>query len=235
MKKSNKYKFSEVISIVSHQLKTPLSVIKGYLEVLISEDFGKINAKQKEYLEDTLTNTQLMIKLVKEVLDVSRIEEDRMVFKPKPSNLEIIIKESIKEFTSLAEAKNCTISLKVLNQIPILDIDSLKVKEAVNNIISNAIDYSIGKGKVELCLKRKGNKVLFCCEDNGIGISEQDKKKIFTKFYRSEKSITITPQGSGLGLFISKAIIKKHNGEIWFSSKQGKGSTFCFSLPIKKL
>ena len=233
-KKSTEYKLAEVISIVSHQLKTPLAVIKGYLEVLISEDLGKINPKQKEYLKNALENTQRMIGLVKDLLDVSQIEENKLEFKTRPSSLEEIIKETAKEFSYLSRAKNCTLSFKVLGEIPLLDIDPLKIKQVVTNIISNAIEYNKRRGSVEITLKRKGNNVLFSCKDTGVGVPRSDRKKVFTKFYRSETAIGLTPSGLGLGLFISKAIIEKSGGRIWFESEEGKGSTFCFTLPLRK-
>ena len=233
MKKSPPHKLSEVISIVSHQLKTPLSVIKGYLEVLISEDIGKINPKQKEYLKDTLGNTRRMIELIKNLLDVSQIEENRLELKCKPSILKKIVKKTIKEFYIFARAKNCNISFEISEEIPSLNIDALKIKQVISNIISNAIEYNEKKGEINVSIKRKGNEVVFCCKDNGIGIHENEKKKIFTKFYRSEKAMTLVTGGSGLGLFISKAIIEKSGGKIWFESEKGKGSTFCFSLSIK--
>ncbi|MFH0739901.1 MAG: ATP-binding protein, partial [bacterium] len=110
----------------------------------------------------------------------------------------------------------------------------LKIKQVVINIISNAIQYNERKGKIEVIIERKGNDVLFSCHNTGIGIGPEEKKKIFTKFYRSEKAMAMVAGGSGLGLFISKAIIEKSQGKIWFKSKAGQGSTFYFSLPIKK-
>lgn len=234
MKKNNKYKLAEVISIVSHQFKTPLSAIKGYLEVLIEQDLGKINSGQKEYLEAALENSVRMIKLVKDLLDVSKIEENRLDFKPRLVGLEKITRKTIKELSPFVRARNCKISLKVLDKIPFLNIDPLKIKQVISNFIYNAIRYNKRRGNVEIIIRKKGNNVVFCCKDNGIGIAEADKKKIFTKFYRSEKAMIFAVGGSGLGLFISKAIIKKSKGKIWFQSKQGQGSTFCFSLPIKK-
>lgn len=233
-KTSIKYKFGGAVSIVSHQLKTPLSAIKGFLEVLISEDLGGINTKQKEYLDDALKNTHRMIRLVKDILDVSQIEEKKMELKPEPSNLETIVKETIQEFSAFAKAKNCTISFESSGQIPLLNIDPLKIKQVITNIIINAIEYNERKGRVEISLKKEQNYILFCCKDNGIGIPENEKNKVFTKFYRNAKAITLTGGGSGLGLFISKAIVEISGGKIWFESKKGQGSTFCFRLPIKQ-
>jgi len=235
MKKEKPYKLAEVISIASHQFKTPLSAIKGYLEVLIAEDLGKMNKEQKEYLNDALENTNRMIVLVKDLLDVSRVEQDKLEIRKKLSNLEKIIERVIKELSSFARANNCTISFKVLNKIPKLNIDPLKIEQVVSNFISNAISYTKdGEEKiVEVSLEKKNKEVIFCCRDNGIGVAEKDKKNIFNKFYRSEEAMILSPGGSGFGLFISKAIIEKSKGEIWFNSKKGKGSSFCFSLSIK--
>ncbi len=228
------YKLTESISIVSHQLKTPLSAIKGYLEVLLAGDLGKINKKQKEYLDDALENAVKMSELVKNLLDVSRIEENRIDLHPKWINLEKIVKEAVNDFTSLAKAKNCEIFLKVADNTPKVYVDPLRVKQAVNNLISNAIEYNKRRGRVEVSLEKEKGEVVFCCKDVGIGIPEADKEKIFKKFYRSEKTLSLTTEGTGLGLFISKAFIEKSGGKIWFKSKEEEGSKFCFSFPAKK-
>ena len=233
-KTPNEHKLAEVVSVVSHQLKTPLSVIKAYLEVLLSEDWGKLAAKQKEYLEDALENTKQMIDLVKDFLDVAKIEANRMELKQEPVSLAEIIKETMEEFFILAKAKNCKLSFEVLDELPLVNIDPIKIRQVIANLISNAIYYNRRKGEVKISLSKKDNQALFCCKDMGIGIAEQERDKIFTKLYRSERALPLTTGGSGLGLFISKAIIEKSGGKIWFKSKEGQGSTFCFSLPIKK-
>ncbi|MFQ6083755.1 MAG: sensor histidine kinase [Candidatus Aminicenantia bacterium] len=232
-KKISKYKLTEAVSVVSHQLKTPLSAIKGYLEVVLLGDLGKLNKEQKEYLENVLENTKQMINLVKDLLDVARIEAGQMELKPEPTDLAKIAKEMVNEFSSLARAKNCELSFEVLDKLPLLNIDPVKIKQVMVNIISNAIFYNKRKGQVKVSLSRRGKRAIFCCQDTGVGIVEEEKDKIFTKFYRSERVVAIATGGSGLGLFISKAIIEKSGGKIWFKSKEGKGSTFCFSLPIK--
>lgn len=231
-KNSTKPKIAESVSIVSHQLKTPLSAIKGYLEVLISGDLGKLNEEQSEYLKSVLENTDRMISLVKDILDVARIEADRMELNLQPTDLVEMVKNIVKDFYLLARAHNCELSFEISGEIRSINIDSIKIKEVISNLISNAIHYNKMKGKVEVSLFKKEKKVVFCCKDTGIGITEEEKDKIFTKFYRSEQTITISPVGSGLGLFISKAIVEKSGGKMWFKSKKGKGSVFCFSLPL---
>jgi signal transduction histidine kinase len=234
LKNIPEYKLAEVVSVVSHQLKTPLSAIKGYLEVLLSKDLGKLNEQQEEYLKDVLENTKQMINLVRDLLDVTRIEANRIELKKSPTSPIKIVKKSMKEFSLLARAKNCKLSLEILGQPPLLNIDPIKIKQVIDNLISNAILYNKRKGEVKVSLSKKGKRVVFCCKDTGIGMAKREKDKIFTKFYRSEQAIALVTRGSGLGLFISKAIIEKSGGKIWFNSKREEGSTFCFSLPIEK-
>lgn len=230
---SGYYMLTEVVSVVSHQLKTPLSVIKGYLEVLISEELGNLTEKQREYLEDALENTNQMINLVRDILDVARIEAKEMKMNQKSTDLTRIVETVVKEFSFFARAKNCELSLEIAEKIPVMNIDPLKIKQVVSNLISNAIAYNKRKGKVKVSLFKKWRRIVFCCEDTGIGIADKEKSKIFTKFYRSDRALVHETAGSGLGLFISKAIIEKSGGRIWFESKKDKGSTFCFSLPVR--
>lgn len=233
-KKKNKRPI-EAISVASHQLKTPLSVIKGYLEVLISEDVGELNSKQKDYLNDILKNTQKMEEFLTHLLEVSKIERGELELNARKVDLKEIVRQEVEDFKILAKAKNCQLNLNIENEdkIPKIKIAPLKIIEVIDNLISNAIEYNQDKGEVLITIKRKEDKLVFCCQDSGMGISEEDQDKIFKKFYRSEKALSRLPVGSGLGLFISKAIIEKSGGEIWFDSEEGKGSTFCFSLPIE--
>lgn len=231
--KRGEYKLTEPVSIVSHNLKTPLSAIKGYLEVLISEDLGNLNEQQEEYLKDILENTKQMIALVKDILDVAKIEANQMIVNPKPTDLAEFAEETIKEFSTLAKAKNCELSLEVLGKLPFINVDPIKIKQVMDNIVANALFYNRRKGEVKVSLFKKGKKVVFCCKDTGIGIEEKEKNKIFTKFFRSQRAVPLITSGSGLGLFISKAMIEKMGGRIWFKSEKDKGATFCFSLPLK--
>jgi len=232
-RENEEYKLTEVVSTVSHQLKTPLSAIKGYIEVLLSGDLGNLNKQQEEYLKDVLENTRQMISLVTDLLEVTRIEADKIELRPKETDLIKLAKETLEEFSFLARARNCTLSLRVSNVIPNVNVDPVKIKEVMANLISNAINYNKRKGTVEVRLRKRGKEVIFSCADTGIGITEEEKDKIFTKFYRSERAVSLVTSGSGLGLFISKAIIEKSGGKVWFESVPGKKTVFYFSLPIK--
>ena len=230
-----KPRMSEVVSVVAHQLKNPLTVIKSYLEVLISEDLGKVNQNQKEYLGDALKNIKRMAKIVDYLLDVSRIEEGKYQIALKKFSLEKITQEIIKDFSLWIRAFNSEVSLKFPRDLLQVISDPLKIRQVIENLIFNALKFkSPGRGKIEITFKRKGKFILFSCKDNGIGIPREDFKKIFSKFYRSEKAMELDPSGTGLGLYINKAIITLSGGKIWFKKNKGPGMTFFFTLPVAK-
>lgn len=231
-------KISGVISVVAHQLRHPISVIKSYLEALISEDFGKINQKQEEYLKDALYNVKRMAEHVDHLLDVSRIEEGSYELKLEPLSLEKITKSVIEDLALWVEASNCELSFKKSKELlPKVLADRIKTHQVVENLLTNAIKYKRpGREKIEIeiSLGKKGNQILFICKDNGIGIPREDFKKVFTKFYRSEEAMEIDPSGYGLGLYLNKAIIELSGGKIWFSKNKDFGMIFYFTLPIAK-
>jgi len=236
-KKVKKYKISEAVSIIAHHLKNPIAIVKGYIEALLSGDCGEVNTEQKEYLNDALTNVKEMAKTINHLIDISRIEEGGYKLNFKPVSLEEIIFQVLSDFFHWAKASNCKIIFKKQKKLPQVLTDPQKIKYVLENIISNAIKYNSDHGVIEISvgLKQTKKEILFSCKDNGIGIPEEDYKKVFTKFYRSEKALEIDPSGSGLGLYVNKAIIELSGGKVWFSkNKNGKGTTFYFSLPIAK-
>ena len=182
---------------------------------------------------DLKENVGRMSNIIKDFLDVSQIEEKRLKLKKESTNLEKLIKEIVKALSPMADARNCKISLKVKNKIPVLKLDKNKIEQVIRNILNNAISYSSKKNTISISLEKRKNDVLISCSDNGIGISKKEEKNIFKKFYRSEKAMMLSTEGTGLGLFISKAIIKQSNGKIWFKSEKDKGTVFFFTLPIK--
>ena len=235
-KKLRKFKIAEAISIIAHQLKNPIAIIKGYLEALISGDFGEINPRQKEYLSDALTNTLRMSETIDGLIEVAIIEEGKYKLNFKPVALEEIAFEVLADFFHWATSSNCKIIFKKPKKLPKVFTNPIKIRQVIENLISNAIKYNLGRGIIEVSvsLRREEGEVIFCCKDNGIGIPKEDFKKVFTKFYRSEKAMEIDPSGSGLGLYINKAIVELSGGRIWFSKNKKRGMTFCFSLPISK-
>lgn len=224
----------KTISIVIHRLKNPIAVIRGYLDALISGDCGKINEKQEEYLKDALLNVKTMSKNIDNFIDASRIETGEYNLNIQEVDLNELISSLMKDFKIWAIAANSEINFKKEGDIPLVLTDSFKIKKVIENLISNAIKYNDSKGVVKISLEddKEKKEVLFSCKDNGIEIPEEDYNKVFTKFYRSEKSTDIDLFGSGLSLYISKAIIELSGGKIWFEKNKDRGMTFYFSLPI---
>lgn len=233
-KTDRKSKITDTVSIIAHQLKSPLSVIKGYLEALISGECGRINSFQKEYLSDALENVERMKRNIDDLLIVQRVEEDRFKIVPKAISLEKITSNVLNDFSLWAKASNCQLLFRKPGKLPQALTDPRAIRGVIENLISNAIKYSREKGKIEISivLEKRDKKLIFACKDNGVGIPKKDFKKVFTKFYRSEKAMELDPSGAGLGLYINKAIVELCGGKIWFSKNKGFGMTFYFSLPM---
>lgn len=230
-----KPKIAEAVSIVAHQLKNPISIIKGYLEVLASEDLGKVNEKQKEYLQDSIENVKRMSKIVSYLLDISKIEEGKYQLKQERFSFVDIVKGVIKDLAIWAQASNSELIFEQAEDLPDAFSDPGKMREVVENLISNSLKYHTpGAGKITISLKKKGKFLLFSCQDEGIGISKEDSKKVFSKFYRSEKALELDPSGTGLGLHINKAIVELSGGKIWYEQNKGSGITFYFTVPVAK-
>ncbi len=224
---------SEFVSIVSHQLRSPLSNMRWALDILMSGRMGKIGEKQLEYFSILRENSDRMRELVKDLLTVSRIETARLSFKKERFSLEELVKELISSFNSFSKASNTEISFQAEKDLPMVFSDRSKIKLVVENLIDNAIRYTKNKGKVEIKLKKKDGSLYFEIKDNGVGIPKEDQKYIFQKFFRSKNASRYQTDGSGLGLYIVKSILEKAEGKIGFRSQEGKGSTFWFTLPIK--
>lgn len=228
----NEIDTTEITSVISHQLKTPLAGIKSSLELILSGDLGELNADQREYLTLTLEASEKSIRLIRNLLDVSRIGENKFAIDVSLTDMKKLVQSVIDDVVLLARAKNSSVELIATEKLPLINADPIKIQQVVRNIIDNAIHYTKGKGKVIVKLERVGNNVKFSCEDQGIGISEEDAAKLFTKFFRGSDSSELTTDGTGMGLFISKAIIELSGGKIWFESEKNKGSIFYFTLPI---
>ena len=224
---------SEFVSIVSHQLRSPLSNIKWSLELLMSERTNHIAPKQLEYLKIIKENSDRMRELVSDLLVVSRIEQGKLPIKKEKFYLEKVIKEVIKEMEIFSVASNVSLTFKTEKNVPKVLSDSSMLKLIIENLLDNAIRYTTGKGRVKLNLKKNKKQVIFEVEDTGVGIPEKDQKHIFQKFFRSSNVLRHQTEGSGLGLYIVKSIVGKLGGKINFSSQEGIGSTFWFTLPIK--
>ncbi len=223
---------SEFISIVSHQLRSPLSNLKWSAELLASGRLGEMTGKQPEYLHIIKENIVRMGELVSDLLTVSRIEQGRLPLQKTSFSLKEIVESIIEKFRPYAEASNIKITFEAPDSLPQAFADASQTKSVVENLLDNAIRYIKGKGEIRMVIEDKGNHLLFSIQDTGVGIPEKDQKHIFQKFFRSANIMKHQTQGSGLGLYIVKSIIEKSGGKIWFKSKEGEGTTFLFTLPV---
>lgn len=228
---------SEFVSVVSHQLRTPLSGLKWSLNLLMSGRAGDFQEEQLEQLKMIKENNQRMIDLVSDLLDVSRIEQGHLGLRPETVNLLDLAQALVLGYTSLAKASNVILGLEAGGELPSaswrIKIDPKRIKLVMDNLVNNAIRYIQGGGWVKIRLKNKGNSIRCEVEDNGVGVPKNDQKYIFQKFFRSQNIMKYQTEGTGLGLFIAKAIIEASGGKIGFWSQEGKGATFWFELPIK--
>lgn len=227
---------SEFVSIAAHQLRTPLTSIKWILTSLLDGDFGEMSAEQREYLQRTNSSNERMINLVDDLLNLSRIEEGRYIQFKDYVSLEGLVEKNIENLQIKLNKKKLRLSFEKTENIPQVLADKEKINLVVQNLLENAANYSLEGGKITVVLKedKEKNEAIFQVQDSGIGIADDQKARIFTKFFRAKNAVQSETVGSGLGLFINKNIVEAHGGRIWFESEKDKGTAFFFALPIKK-
>lgn len=227
---------SEFVSIAAHQLRTPLSAIKWTLTSLLDGDFGSLSDDQRKYLGKTNLSNERMINLVDDLLNLSRIEEGRYVYKTSMVSVGDLLNAVLKAVELKANEKKIRLDTDIDKRLPDLTIDEEKIKLVLQNLVENAINYSHQKSSVTIAVKNDiaRNEVVFSVKDSGIGIPDDQRARIFTKFFRAENAVRAETVGSGLGLFIDKNIVEAHKGRIWFDSELDKGSTFHFGIPYTK-
>lgn len=222
---------SEFVSVASHQLRTPLSAVKWFLEMLLAGDLGKINDEQEEVLTDALASNERMIFLVNDLLNVSRLESAKIKVEPRLTSLNKLINMTLKELKSQAVAKKIKIDDSEVTKVPKIKIDPSLLSQVIQNLISNAIKYSKNNSKVSLRLKEQDKEIIFSVTDRGVGIPARQQDRVFEKFFRADNVTKMETEGTGLGLYISKLLVELSGGKIWFESSEGQGTIFSFLLP----
>lgn len=224
---------SEFLSIAAHQLRTPMAGIRWVSQMLYDGDMGELNKEQKHHLTNALENINRMINLINDLLDVTKIEEQKFNYKLEVVDLVAVVQEQIQQLANLAKELKITVqfSAEPVGEIP-AEVDVEKMRLAINNLIDNAIKYSKPGGVVEVNISKHGSLVHGYVKDHGVGIPTKSQSEVFTKFFRGPNILKMVTEGSGLGLFLVKDIITKHEGRVWFESQEGVGTTFFFDLPI---
>lgn len=227
---------TEFVSIAAHQLRTPLSAVKWILRMILDGDLGKVPENQAEFLEKTYQSNERMIKLVNDLLNVTRIEEGRFLYRVKPEDIVQVIEKAIAPLREIAERKKLKFEYETpKGKIPKISIDAEKIALAAQNLVDNAVRYTKqGSIKVQVEFQKDKNTVLFSVADTGIGIPKGQQNRVFNRFFRASTAVKTETEGTGLGLFLVKNIIEAHGGKIWFKTIENKGSTFFFALPIAR-
>jgi signal transduction histidine kinase len=222
---------SDFITVAAHQLRTPLSAIKWAIKLVLDGDAGQINKEQQKLLQQGYQSNEQVIILINNMLNVSRIEEGSLDYNFSVGDFRAVLKSVIESLGLRLKSKNIQLKSDIAEQPLNIYMDQEKITLVVQNILDNALNYTPDQGIIEIAAKIEKNHLLFSVKDNGVGIPAKDQSKLFSKFFRANNVMHIQTDGSGLGLFISKNIIDKHNGHITYFSKEGKGTEFIIDLP----
>lgn len=225
----------DFISMASHQLRTPLTSVKGNISMIMDEDFGKVPAGVMEPLGQAYASSERMVGLIADLLNVSRLRTGKFAIQPTPSNLDDVVKSELKQLKEAAKAHKLELTYDGPPSFPTLMMDEIKIRQVIMNFIDNAIYYTPAGGHIKVTLRKKQSAIEFTVEDDGIGVPRDMQHHLFNKFYRAGNAQKMRPDGTGIGLFMAKKVIIASGGAIIFKSTEGKGSTFGFTIPLSKL
>lgn len=227
---------TEFVSFVSHELKQPMTSMRGYTDLLIKGAAGELNEMQRSFLETIRSNVERMNSLVTSLLDISRIESGRLRINPEDLSIEQVIEDTLRQMRGQIEARHQTLVVEIAPDLPHVRADRERLGQVLTNLISNAHKYTPEGGYITIRAQRweaqKGSFVMCSVSDTGIGMSPEDRARLFTKYFRSDDPAVRRESGTGLGLVITKSLVELQGGEIWVESEVGKGSTFAFTVPV---
>ncbi len=226
----------DFVSIAAHELRTPLTIIRNYMSVFREENIAKLNNEQNMFLDNISRGVEQLTFLINNILDVTNIEKHNIKLHPVSVNWVGLVKQTVTDISPTAKSRNIMLVFQDSpTDLPHVIADEMKIHEVLANLIDNAIKYTPEGGRVMVSLEKQDDKIITHVKDSGIGIPEDARSHLFTKFYRVSSELAAGAKGTGLGLYIAKSIVELHHGEIWVDSVEGKGSTFSFSLPADKV
>ena len=226
---------SEFISIAAHQLRTPLSAIKWVIKMILDGDAGKLTIEQQELLNKGYLSNEKIIRLVNDLLNVSRIEEGKFGFNFKKIDFQEVLDAAISNVESLAAKNHQELMIKKPSKFPKIFLDKERMVMVMQNLLSNAVKYTPEYGKIQLIIKVDKQNLHVKINDQGVGIPAEDQPKLFSKFFRAANVVKLETEGTGLGLFMVKNIIEKHNGRVSLKSEEGRGTEVAFYIPINRI
>ncbi|MCX6664120.1 MAG: PAS domain-containing sensor histidine kinase, partial [Euryarchaeota archaeon] len=223
------------LKTTSHELRTPITSIKGYVQMLMKKTLGEINEEQRKSLDVILRNTNRLDQVIQNILDASSLESGSMKFIPRKVNPRMLVEEITKTMEPFANKKEMTINVNLEKNLPDLMIDGERIKQVLINLVDNAIKFSSDGSMIHIKARKEKEDVLFEVQDFGQGIPKDKQGMIFESFYQADSGDDRKFGGAGLSLALSKGIVRSHGGDIWFESTEGTGSTFLFTLPIQSI
>lgn len=224
----------EFVSMASHQLRTPLTSVKGYISMVLEGDAGKITKQQEKLLTEAYTSSERMVRLIGDFLNVSRLQTGKFMIDSQPVDIASVVGEEIESIRTMAESHGQELHYHGPDKPLEVCIDEDKTRQVIMNFIDNAIYYSPSGTPITVKLHAARGRVVFEVHDKGIGVPKDKQDQLFTKFFRADNAQKQRPDGTGVGLFLAKKVIEAQDGEIIFHSREGMGSVFGFKLPIKK-
>ncbi len=225
----------EFISMASHQLRTPLTSIKGYVDMILQGDAGAITPTQRKFLTEAFVSSERMVHLINDFLNMSRLQTGRFVIEQRPTDLAKVVRQEIDSLLLSAEGRGLKFEVSTPDDLAPLMLDEAKIRQVIMNFADNALYYSPEGGVVRVRLAVEDGDVALTVRDSGIGVPPSEQAQLFTKFYRASNARRQRPDGTGVGLFLAKKVVVEHGGSIIFASEEGKGSTFGFRLPMRRL
>lgn len=225
----------EFVSMASHQLRTPLTSVKGYISMVLEGDAGKLTGMQRQLLGEAYTSSERMVHLINDFLNVSRLQTGKFTLERRATDLSKVVTHEVDSLQTTAKAHKLTLAYRPPSYFPILYLDEAKVGQVVMNFIDNAIYYSPEHSTITITLEVVEGNAILTVHDEGIGVPKDEQVHLFTKFFRATNARKHRPDGTGVGLFLAKKVVVAHGGTMVFTSVKDEGSTFGFRLPIKKL
>jgi signal transduction histidine kinase len=222
----------DFVSVVYHELRTPITAIRGYTALLLDKKTGTLSGKQERFLGRIQHSVMRLIDLVDDLSDISMIEDGRLILHMETLDLNAAIEETLNSMTGIVEEKGLQVELALGSQAPAVLGDPQRVGQILNNLISNACRYTPAGGQITIVVRLLDDMAETTIYDTGIGIRKDEIEHIFERFYRGDDPFVQEQAGTGLGLSISKSLVELHGGELWVSSEAGKGSAFGFTLPL---
>ena len=222
---------SEFLTVVSHELQTPLTAIKGALELVLDDETGELSRVQRRFLDTIDRNCARLVSLVGDLLDLSRLEAGRIELEPQALDTCTVVRGALSAVTNLFESRGTTVRLDVPESLPPILGDRRRVEQILTNLLSNAAKYTPGGGLVEVAARSENGHVQLAVADNGPGVPEAEREIVFDKFYRGRDAIRHGEAGSGLGLAIVKSLVELHGGSVYVENSQPRGARFVVLLP----